>query len=116
MIGVPLGLACLPFAAELPLLIWAMAAIAIIAYAMALPERYDIACGAYAFALVVTMAATGEYTLGILAARAWETIVGGALGLTVLLLLDRSLPLLRPLLRPSAKTQSRPVQIPSEDS
>jgi hypothetical protein len=116
MIGVPLGLACLPFASELPLLIWAMAAIAIIVYAMALPERYDIACGAYAFALVVTMAATGEYTLGILAARAWETIVGGALGLAVLLLLDRSLPLLRPLLRPSAKTQSRPVQIPSEDS
>jgi Fusaric acid resistance protein-like len=88
LIGVPLALACLPFAPEMPLLIWAVAAMAMIVYAMALPERYDIACGAYAFALVVTMAATGEYTLATLAARAWETMVGGALGVAVVLLLE----------------------------
>ena len=46
-------------------------------YAMALPERYDIASGVYAFALIVTMAASGEYPVGILFARAWETVVGG---------------------------------------
>jgi len=80
LVGVPLALACLPFAPKMPLVIWAVAAIAMIVYAMALPERYDIACGAYAFALVVPMAATGEYTFATLAARAWETMVGGALG------------------------------------
>jgi hypothetical protein len=88
LVGVPLALACLPFAPQMPLLIWAVAAIAMIVYAMALPERYDIACGAYAFALVVTMAATGEYALATLAARAWETLVGGALGVAVVLLLE----------------------------
>jgi hypothetical protein len=88
LVGVPLALACLPFAPEMPLLIWAAAAIAMIVYAMALPERYDIACGAYAFALVVTMAATGEYTLATLAARDWETMVGGAIGVAVVLLLE----------------------------
>jgi uncharacterized membrane protein YccC len=88
LVGVPLALACLPFAPEIPLFIWAVAAIAMIVYAIALPERYDIACGAYAFALVVTMAASGEYTLATLAARAWETMVGGALGVAVVLLLE----------------------------
>jgi hypothetical protein len=88
LVGVPLALACLPFAPHMPLLIWTVAAIAMIVYAMALPERYDIACGAYAFALVVTMAATGEYTLATLIARAWETMVGGALGVAVVLLLE----------------------------
>jgi hypothetical protein len=88
LIGVPLGLACLPFAPQAPLLIWTMAAISMIVYAMSLPERYDIACGAYAFALVVTMAATGEYTLATLAARGWETIVGGALGVAVVLVIE----------------------------
>jgi hypothetical protein len=34
------------------------------------------------------MAATGEYTLATLAARAWETMVGGALGVAVVLLLE----------------------------
>jgi hypothetical protein len=88
LIGVPLALACLPFAPQMPLLVWVAAAIAMIVYAMALPERYDIACGAYAFALVVTMAATGEYALATLTARAWETMVGGALGVAVVLLLE----------------------------
>jgi hypothetical protein len=56
-------------------------------YAMALPEHYDIASGSYAFALIVTMAASGEYPVATLFARAWETIVGGALGIGVVLLL-----------------------------
>ena len=87
LIGVPLGLACLPIAAQAPLLIWSLAAIAMIIYAMALPEHYDIASGSYAFALIVTMAASGEYAVATLFARAWETIVGGALGIGVVLLL-----------------------------
>jgi hypothetical protein len=81
-----------------------MAAIAMIVFAMALPERYDIACGAYAVALVVTMAATGEYTIKMFAARGWETMVGGALGMTVVLLLKPLMPI----------NQSWPVRAPSK--
>ncbi|MGF6233860.1 hypothetical protein QFZ27_007815 [Inquilinus ginsengisoli] len=86
-VGVPLGLICLPIAVDAPLLIWAAAALAMIIYAMALPERYDIACGAYAFTLVVTLAVTGEHSIWLLAARAWETLLGGALGLAAAMLL-----------------------------
>jgi hypothetical protein len=81
LVGVPVGLICLPLAEHAPLLVWTMAAFAMIAYAMALPERYDIACGAFAFALIVTMAASGVHSVPLLAARAWETLLGGALGL-----------------------------------
>jgi uncharacterized membrane protein YccC len=56
------------------------AALAMIIYAMALPDRYDIACAAYAFTLMVTLAATGEHSLLVLAARAWETLLGAGLG------------------------------------
>ena len=80
-VGVPLGLACLPLAAAAPLVVWAAAALAMVVYAMALPERYDIACGAYAFTLIVTLAAGGEHSIPLLASRAWETLLGGALGL-----------------------------------
>jgi hypothetical protein len=86
-IGVPLALALLPFAAQAPLELWFAAATAMVIYAIALPEHYDIASGAYAFALIVTLAASGEHSVGILLARLWETVIGGALGLTVLLLL-----------------------------
>jgi hypothetical protein len=79
--GVPLGLVCLPLAAHAPLLIWIAAALAMIVYAMALPERYDIACGAFAFALIVTLAVSGVHSVPLLAARAWETLLGGLLGL-----------------------------------
>lgn len=87
MIGVPLGLACLPLAPHAPLLLWLAAAIAMVIYAMALPERYDIACGAFAFTLVVTLAASGEHSVPLLFARAWETVLGGAIGLASALLL-----------------------------
>jgi hypothetical protein len=81
LIGVPLGLVCLPLAEHLPLLLWAAAALAMIIYAMALPERYDIACAAFAFTLIVTLAANGVHSVPLLAARAWETLLGGVLGL-----------------------------------
>jgi hypothetical protein len=86
-IGVPLAIACLPFAAQAPLGIWFAAAAAMVIYAIALPEHYDIASGAYAFALIATMAASGEYSVAILLARLWETVIGGALGMAVLLLM-----------------------------
>ena len=60
VIAVPLGLACLPMVRHAPILGWAMAAVAMIVYAMAMPERYDIACGAYAFTLVVTLWISGD--------------------------------------------------------
>jgi len=81
LIGVPVGLVCLPIAEHAPLLIWAAAALAMIVYAMALPQRYDIACGAFAFTLVVTLAVSGSHSIVLLTARAWETLLGGALGL-----------------------------------
>jgi uncharacterized membrane protein YccC len=87
LVGVPLGMALLPIAAHAPLIIWIAAAIALIVYAMALPEHYEIACGAYAFALVVTMGASGQYPAAALAARGWETVVGGAIGVAVVLVI-----------------------------
>ncbi|HVE10183.1 MAG TPA: FUSC family protein [Paraburkholderia sp.] len=81
LIGVPLGIACLPLAEHAPLLVWAMAALAMVVYAMSMPERYDIACGAFAFVLVVTLAINGMHSIEFLLARAWETLIGGALGL-----------------------------------
>jgi hypothetical protein len=68
--------------------IWIFAAGAMVVYAMALPERYDIACGAYAFALIVTLAVNGESSVIMLASRAWETLIGGALGLTAAMILS----------------------------
>ena len=66
-----------------PSVAWASAAaLAMVIYAMALPERYDIACGAYAFALIITLFATGQASsIGLLLSRGWETLIGGALGL-----------------------------------
>jgi hypothetical protein len=87
LIGVPLGLICLPMVGHAPLVIWIAAAVAMIVYAMALPEHYEVACGAYAFALIVTMAANGEHSVTLLAARGWETILGGAIGIAVVFLL-----------------------------
>jgi hypothetical protein len=86
-IGVPLGLAFLPLADAMPVLAWGAAALAMVIYAMALPARYDIACGAYAFTLIVTLAATGEHAISILGARAWETLLGALLGLAAATLL-----------------------------
>lgn len=86
-IGLPLGLALLPLAATMPIVPWLAAAVAMVVYAMALPERYDIACGAYAFTLIVTLAATGEHSIAVLLARGWETLLGGALGLAAATLL-----------------------------
>jgi len=80
-IGLPLGLAFLPLTATMPVVPWLAAAVAMVIYAMALPERYDIACGAYAFTLIVTLAATGEHSMAVLVSRGWETLLGGVLGL-----------------------------------
>jgi hypothetical protein len=55
-------------------------------YSIALPERYDVACAAYAFALMVTMAVAGEHSVRLLSARIWETLIGGAVGLVSALL------------------------------
>ena len=87
VIGVPLGLGCLPIALHAPIVAWALAALAMIIYAMALPERYDIACGAYAFTLILTLAVSGESSAFVLASRAWETLIGGAFGLATALLI-----------------------------
>jgi NO-binding membrane sensor protein with MHYT domain len=56
--------------------VWAAAALAMVIYAMALPERYDVACGAFAFTLIVTLAVSGD-PIPLLDSRAWETFLGG---------------------------------------
>jgi hypothetical protein len=81
LVGVPLGLLCLPLATNEPLLLWCAASLAMIVYAMALPERYDIACGASAFVLMVTLAVSGEHSVAVLVARTWETLLGSMLAL-----------------------------------
>ncbi|SAK94932.1 hypothetical protein AWB79_07175 [Caballeronia hypogeia] len=81
LVGVPIGIVCLPLAEHWPLIVWTLSAFGMIVYAMALPERYDIACGAFAFVLIVTLAASGIHSVSLLTARAWETLLGGALGL-----------------------------------
>ena len=87
VVGVPLGLACLPLVPEMPLLVWCLASIAMVIYAMALPERYEIACGAFAFTLIVTLAVGGEHSASVLLSRGWETALGGALGLAAAMLI-----------------------------
>ena len=49
-------------------------------------ERYDIASAAYAFTLIATLAVSGETSIALLAARSWETLIGGALGLATAML------------------------------
>ena len=48
MIAVPIAIVLLPATSAMPIAAWLAAALAMVIYAMALPERYDIACGAYA--------------------------------------------------------------------
>jgi hypothetical protein len=86
-IGVPLGIMLVPVVPHAEILIWLLAAFAMVIYAMALPERYDIACGAYAFTLIVTLVADGESSLIVLASRFWETLLGGVFGLSIALFL-----------------------------
>jgi uncharacterized membrane protein YccC len=46
-----------------------------------------VACGAFAFTLVVTLAVSGEHSPAVLVARAWETLLGGALGIAAAMLM-----------------------------
>jgi hypothetical protein len=84
-VGVPLGIALITIAPHAAIFIWVLAAFAIVIYAMALPERYDIACGAYAFTLIITLAVSGDNSIFFLASRLWETLIGGVLGLAIAL-------------------------------
>lgn len=81
LVGVALGLGSLPLVYHLPWLAWVAAAAAMMLYTVSLPARYDFACGAYAFTLMVTLAAQGEHSLAVLAARAWETLLGAAIAM-----------------------------------
>ncbi len=84
-IGVPLGIALITILPHAAIFIWVLAAFGIVIYAMALPERYDVACGAYAFTLIITLAVSGENSVFFLASRLWETVLGGVMGLAIAL-------------------------------
>jgi uncharacterized membrane protein YccC len=86
LVGVPVALLCMPIAAHTPVLTWALAALAMVVYMVALPRRYDVACGAFAFVLVVTLEIGGQHSVFILLARIWETLLGATLGVAVALL------------------------------
>ena len=83
LVGVALGLACLPLVDHVPWLAWAAAALAMMLYSVSLPARYDYACGAYAFTLMVTLHAQGEHSLAVLAARARETLIGAGIAMVL---------------------------------
>jgi hypothetical protein len=87
LVGVPLGLACMPLAAHAPVLTWSLAGVAIIVYTVALPRRYDIACGAFAFTLIVTLEMSGQHSAAVLISRVWETMLGATLGVAMALLI-----------------------------
>jgi hypothetical protein len=86
LVGVPIGLACMPLAAYAPVLTWGLAGVAIIVYTIALPSRYDIACGAFAFTLIVTLEMSGQHSTAVLFSRVWETMLGATLGVAMALL------------------------------
>jgi hypothetical protein len=83
IVGVPPGLLCMPIMERFPFAGWLAAAGAMILYAVATPERYDVACGAVAFALMVTLTASGIRSPLFLSARLWETAVGATVGLVL---------------------------------
>ncbi len=104
-IGVPLGIALVTILPHAAIFIWVLAAFAIMIYAMALPERYDIACGAYAFTLIITLGVSGQNSIFFLASRLWETLVGGVLGLTIALYVVPQRSSLSPLAPPCGGQQ-----------
>jgi hypothetical protein len=87
LVGVPIGLACMPLAAYAPVVTWGLAGVAIIVYTIALPSRYDIACGAFAFTLIVTLEMSGQHSTAVLFSRVWETMLGATLGVAMALLI-----------------------------
>lgn len=83
LVGVAIGIAFVPLIDTAPLAVWSAAAAAMMIYAVALPERYDVACGAFAFTLMITLALGGERSVEVLSSRAWETLLGCGLGFVV---------------------------------
>jgi hypothetical protein len=81
-VGVAFGLAIALLFAHVPLIVWVMAALAMVVYSTWLPLRYDVACGAYAFALVVTLAEAGHSSWNAASARGLDTVIGAAIGMT----------------------------------
>jgi uncharacterized membrane protein YccC len=86
LVGVPLGLLCMPIAAHDPVVTWILAGVAMIVFTIALKPRYDIACGAFAFVLIVTLEMSGQRSVSLLLARIWETLLGAVLGVGIALL------------------------------
>ncbi len=88
LVGVPIGLVCMPIAVHAPVLTWILAAVAINVYAVSSPRRYDIASGAFAFTLVVTLEMSGQRSAAVLLSRIWETMLGATLGVAMALLME----------------------------
>jgi hypothetical protein len=80
-VGVALGLGVALLFAQTAPIVWLLAAIAMIIYSVWLPLRYDVACGAYAFALIVTLAEAGNSSWGAASARGLDTVIGAAIGM-----------------------------------
>ncbi len=80
-VGVALALGVALLFAQEPPVIWILAALAMVIYSVWLPLRYDVACGAYAFALVVILAAAGDSSWDEASARGLETVIGAAIGM-----------------------------------
>jgi uncharacterized membrane protein YccC len=62
-----------------------------IVFTIALKGRYDVACGAFAFVLMVTLEISGQRSVSLLLARIWETLLGAVLGVAIALLASFSI-------------------------
>jgi hypothetical protein len=63
-----------------------------------------LACGAFAFALIVTLEVGGQHSIATLSARAWETVIGAVLGMVMakLIIISRDCARASWLKRPAA--------------
>jgi uncharacterized membrane protein YccC len=80
-VGVALGLAAALMFAQVPIIVWVLAALAMVIYSVWMSRRYDVACGAYAFALVITLAEAGNSSWGAASARGIDTVIGAVIGM-----------------------------------
>jgi hypothetical protein len=80
-LGVALGLGVAILFPHDVLVVWALASLAVVIYSTALPLSYGVACGAYSFALVVTLVAEGGSSWDAASGRGIATVVGAAVGM-----------------------------------
>jgi hypothetical protein len=80
-LGVAVGLGVALLFPHDTLVVWGLASLAVVIYSTALPLSYGVACGAYGFALVATLAAQGGSSWDAATGRGLATLVGAGVGM-----------------------------------